>query len=84
MGYALPVVNLNINYKKPALYDDFLTIKTTIRTMPKIKIVFNYEIFNEDSVLLNNGEVILVFVDEHKKPCSAPELVLNKFREIFF
>lgn len=25
MGFALPVVNLNINYRKPAFYDDELT-----------------------------------------------------------
>ena len=30
-GYFLPVVNLEIQYKKPALYDDEMTIKTTIK-----------------------------------------------------
>jgi acyl-CoA thioester hydrolase len=80
-GYALPVVSLNISYKKPAFYDDELTIRTTIKTLPKVKIVFNYETFNDDGVLLNTGEVILVFIDKDKKPCSAPELVLHRFRE---
>ena len=81
MGYALPVVKLNINYKKPAFYDDELTIRTTIKTIPRVKIVFHYETFNKDGVLLNTGEVILVFIDKDKKPCSAPELVLRRFRE---
>ena len=37
---ALPVVNMNINYKKPAFYDDELTIKTTVKELPSAKITF--------------------------------------------
>jgi acyl-CoA thioester hydrolase len=82
MGFALPVVNLNINYKKPALYDDELTIKTTIKAMPSAKIVFNYETFNENGDLLNTGEVVLVFVNkETGKPCFAPEIIMKKIQE---
>jgi acyl-CoA thioester hydrolase len=82
MGFALPVVNLNINYKKPALYDDELTIKTTIKAIPSAKIVFNYETFNENGDLLNTGEVVLVFVNkETGKPCFAPEIIMKKIQE---
>jgi acyl-CoA thioester hydrolase len=82
MGYALPVVNLNINYKKPALYDDELTIKTIIKVMPSVKIVFEYETFNENGDLLNQGEVILVFINKDTgKPCSAPQVIINKLKE---
>lgn len=83
MGYALPVVNLNINYKKPAFYDDELTIKTTIKELPSAKIIFHYETFNEKAELLNTGEVVLVFVNKKTgKPCFAPELIMNKFNDI--
>jgi acyl-CoA thioester hydrolase len=82
MGFALPVVNLNINYKKPALYDDELVIKTTIKEMPKLKIIFYYETFNENGDLLNKGEVILVFVNkETGKPCFAPNVIINKLKD---
>ena len=82
MGFALPVVALNINYKKPALYDDELTIKTIVKVMPSVKIIFDYEIFNESGDLLNTGEVVLVFVNKNtEKVCSAPEILLNKFKE---
>ena len=64
MGFALPVVNMNITYKKPAFYDDHLTIKTTIKEFPSAKITFHYEIFNEKGDLLNVGEVVLVFVNK--------------------
>ena len=82
MGFALPVVNLNINYKKPAFYDDELTIKTTIKVMPSVKIIFEYETFNEVGDLLNTGEVVLVFVNKDTgKACSAPEIIMNRFKE---
>ena len=81
MGFALPVVNLNINYKKPAYYDDELTIRTTIKKLPSAKITFYYEMLNANNELLNIGEVVLVFVNkETGKPCFAPEIVINKFK----
>ena len=82
MGFALPVVNLNINYKKPAYYDDELTIRTTIKKLPSAKITFYYEMLNANNELLNIGEVVLVFVNkETGKACFAPEIVINKFKE---
>lgn len=82
LGFTLPVVNFNIKYKKPALYDDELTIRTTIKKTPSAKIIFHYETFNETGALLNTGEVILVFINKGTgKVCSAPAIVLNKFKE---
>ena len=43
----LPVVSLSINYKKPACYDDILTVTTTLVKQPKASIDFDYEIHNE-------------------------------------
>jgi acyl-CoA thioester hydrolase len=82
MGYALPVVNLNIKYKKPAFYDDELTIRTTIKDFPSAKIIFHYETLNAKNELLNTGEVVLVFVNKKTgKPCFAPEIVMSKLKE---
>jgi len=82
MGFALPVVNMNIKYKKPAFYDDELTIRTTIKELPTAKITFHYETLNEKGELLNVGEVILVFVNKKTgKPCFAPEVIMNKLKE---
>lgn len=82
MGFALPVVNMNIKYKKPAFYDDELTIRTTIKELPSAKITFHYETFNEKGELLNVGEVILVFINKKTgKPCFAPDVIMNKIEE---
>ena len=82
MGFALPVVNMNIKYMKPAFYDDELTIRTTIKELPSAKITFYYETLNEKGELLNVGEVILVFINKKTgKPCFAPEVIMNKIED---
>ena len=82
-GYALPVVNYNINYKKPAFYDDELTIETTIAQIPTIKIVFTYNTYNEKGDLLNTAETTLVFIDyETGKPCTAPKILTDKLKSL--
>lgn len=78
-GFELPVLNFNINYKKPAYYDDKLTLKTSLKEMPNSKIIFFYECYNDNNQLINNGEISLVFVNkETKKPCRAPEIINRK------
>ena len=78
-GFALPVVNYNINYKKAAFYDDELTIETTLKLLSK-KIIFQYNTFNEKKEMLNTAEVTLVFININTgKPCSAPKTLTDKF-----
>ena len=84
LGYALPVVSMQINYKAPALYDDLLTVRTIIKKKPRAKIIFDYEIYNVQKTLINTGQVVLVFVDiKTKKPCLAPKIVSDKFNHLF-
>ena len=81
-GYFLPVVNFKIQYQKPALYDDELTIKTTIKEIPSSRIVFYYETFNMGNELLNTAKVVLAFIDKkNKKPCLPPEIITDKLKQ---
>lgn len=73
-GIMLPVLYLNIKYIKPSFYDDLLTIKTTLKELPGIRIKFYYEIYNEQNELINTGDATLVFVDDKtRKPRKPPE-----------
>ena len=77
-GVMLPVVSLHINYKKPAFYDDLLTIETKITELPSVKLSFEHQIFR-DTILLATATVTLVFVSqETKRPCKAPSIFLEK------
>lgn len=42
-GLLLPVMNVEVNYKKPAHYDDQISIFTRVTEYSKVKIVFEYE-----------------------------------------
>jgi acyl-CoA thioester hydrolase len=55
----LPVVSLNINYKKTR-YDDLLTVKLFFKSQSTVKIEFDYEIYNEQCELLTIASSILV------------------------
>ncbi len=84
LGIMLPVLNLNINYLKPAKYDDLLTLKTTLLKKPSVRIEFDFELFNEDNVLLTKGFTSLVFIDIAKnKPTKAPDYILEKINPFF-
>lgn len=77
-GIMLPVINLNTNFKKPAKYDDLLTIETSLKEEPNVKITFVYKVYNEAKELLTTGESTLVFVDMKKnKPIRCPEFILK-------
>ncbi|MCK5637292.1 MAG: acyl-CoA thioesterase [Flavobacteriaceae bacterium] len=82
-GIMLPVLNLNVNFIKPAKYDDLLTIVTTLKNKPSVKIEFDFEIYNETQELLTTGFTSLVFIDMKKnKPTRAPESLLDKIYTI--
>lgn len=81
-GIMLPVVSLNINYKKPARYDDLLIVKTIFKKQESVKIEFDYEIRNEKDELLTIANSTLVFVDmKTGRPVLPPEYILELLKE---
>ncbi|AJR04571.1 acyl-CoA thioesterase [Siansivirga zeaxanthinifaciens] len=77
-GVMLPVVSLSINYKKSAVYDDLINVKTQLKKMPSVKIEFEYEITNQHGELLTTAETTLVFLDKNTlKPIKAPQYILD-------
>ncbi|HBY69176.1 MAG TPA: thioesterase [Flavobacteriaceae bacterium] len=75
----LPVVNLNVDYKRPARYDDVLTVTTTLKKMPTVKIEFQYEIHNEANELLVSATTTLAFIDtKTNKLRKVPDYLLEK------
>ncbi len=80
----LPARSLKINYLKSAYYDDLLTVRTIVDTIPKVKFPIRTEIYNEKGELINSGEVVLVFFSSlTNKPISAPKFFTDELTEIF-
>lgn len=83
-GVMMPVVELSTKFIKPAKYDDLLTVKTIFKSMPTVKSVICYEVYNQHNDLVCTGESTLVFVKmATNKICKCPELLANKFSPHF-
>ncbi|MEL6132475.1 MAG: thioesterase family protein [Bacteroidota bacterium] len=77
-GIMMPVSKLEVNYKRPARYDDLLTIRTIVPETPRSSFRFEYEIYNEAQTLLATGLVVLAFVNmQSMRPVRAPEFVIH-------
>ena len=74
----LPVVSMNINYKKSAGYDDVINVKTQLKNIPTAKIEFEYEITNENGEIITIANTTLVFIDmKTNLPVRAPQYILD-------
>ena len=77
-GIALPIVSMTINYKKPARYDDLLTVITKFKSQTSVKIDFDCEIRNEKNELLTTAYFLLVFMDINSgKLVTPPRYLLD-------
>ena len=80
-GIILPVISININYKKSARYDDLITVKTKLVKLPTAKIDFEYEILNVNNEILTTGSTTLVFVNKYtNRPTKCPDYILDKLQ----
>ena len=84
-GVIMPVTEVHSKFIRPALYDDLITVVTTVKEMPlHHKIVFHSEIFNEKNQLLNVGDVTLYFMDaKTMQRVSMPEMIKEKLIKYF-
>jgi acyl-CoA thioester hydrolase len=72
-GILAPVVDVQCNYKKPARYNDLITIKTKIENIGNTSIKFHYDII-KDNTLLAEGHTVNVFIDgKTMKPRRIPD-----------
>jgi acyl-CoA thioester hydrolase len=84
LNIMLPARSLKISYLKPAYYDDLLTVRTIVDTIPAVKFPIKTEIYNQKGDLINSGEVVLVFMNAlTNKPVSAPKFFTEEMTRIF-
>lgn len=82
-GVGLPIVNMNINYKKSAVYDELLTVHTVFKSQTSVKIEFDCAIYNEAGELLTTAQFLLVFISlKTGKPIAPPDYILELLKTI--
>ncbi|OPC58958.1 acyl-CoA thioesterase [Elizabethkingia miricola] len=77
-GIWLPVSEYNIKYLKPALYDQELRIEVKVKERPGVRIIFDYEIYNEEGEKLTEASTTLFFLDAKKnKVVKCPDWLME-------
>lgn len=81
-GVLMPVIEVAVQYKRPALYDDVLEIITRFPDeVPRMKVRIEYTVRRTgDPTLLVAGHVTLCFVDaQTRRAIPAPPLITTVF-----
>ena len=77
-GIMLPVSSFDVKYFKPALYDDEIKITTKLVKVEGCRLFFEYEIENEQGIIISAAKTTLVFVlKTTMKPTSPPQSFLK-------
>ncbi len=83
-GIWLPVADYKIKYLKPAFYDQELQIHTIIRSLPGVKILFEYEVYNPEGIKITEASTTLFFLDAATgKVTRCPEFLLELMKPYF-
>lgn len=63
-GFAVPLVSVHCDYKKPLRFGDTLTVQTKFISSPAAKLRFEYKIFEKGKThIVAEGYSLQVFVD---------------------
>jgi acyl-CoA thioester hydrolase len=81
-GFFLPVLEVGVRYLRPARYDDTITIVTTLREKPVLRIRLDYEVRRGDE-LLATGQTTHAFIDRNGRPVRPPAVFAQKMDELF-
>ncbi len=73
-GFLLVLTRFEVRYRRPAYYDDLLTLRTSVERTTMVRIDHRYEVFRA-SDLLAEGTSTLACVDRDGKPQALPEFL---------
>ncbi len=73
-GVGMPVGELRTRFRRPARYDDLLTVRLLLRQPAEgSRVLFEYEVYNEAEELLTEGSTLMVFVStSNGRPVAVP------------
>jgi len=73
-GFLLVLTKVEVKYRRPAYFDDLLTIRTTVERTTAVRIDHRYEVFR-DRELIAEGATTLACVDREGRPQALPEAI---------
>ena len=82
-GIILPVSKLNINYLRPAYFENDLVVNVELAELPTSRLIFNYSITNKGEIVVTGTTVLAFLNKETKKPVRCPDYMLEKVTPLF-
>lgn len=80
-GVMMPILDVHIKYRQPALYDEVITVRASISQMPMARVNFDYEVIGEDGRSIATGITTLGFIDSKtRRPLRAPQWLVDVLR----
>ena len=76
------VKSCNIEYKKSALLEDQLNVRSFVKSITKTSFFMNQFITKDEKPIVD-AQVHLVFVNEKGKPIKVPEIIFDNFKPYF-
>ncbi len=77
-GIMMPILDVAVHYISPLYFDEEVTVRVSLREVPKVRIVFHYEIINKEGKVVNHGTTTLGFMhSDTRRPTRAPEWFLD-------
>jgi acyl-CoA thioester hydrolase len=73
-GFLLVLTRIEVRYRRPAYYDDLLTIRVTVERTTSVRIDHRYEVFR-DGLLLAEGATTLACVNRDGQPQALPDFL---------
>ncbi len=69
-----PVVEIKVNYHKPARYDEIIVLETTVEHVGNSSVKFAYKVLNkETNEVLCEAYTVNVFINKDMKPQNIPD-----------
>ena len=80
-GYLMPVINANIEFKRPLTFGNSFRVKIQSKEIPKVKFELIYEIILDKDIIIARGSTILAFLSSHNlKPVRCPKFFSDLFK----
>ena len=77
-GVMMPIVDVAVKYRNPALYDELLSVTAFVDEAPMARMAFRYEVRGEDGRDIASVSTTLGFIDkETRRPVRAPQWLLE-------
>ena len=79
-GTLIIVKSCNINYIKPAKFEDNLKIVSKIKSITRTSFLMN-QVFERNNKIISEAEVRLVTINKKGKPILIPRILRDKFKD---